>query len=226
MAGDGNAASYNFINGQKAPDPSNSMIRRMTRLFTRTYKKDRPFHKWISALVENNTPYELALTLTDIDCIDLTVFSWGKTAAAAKTRRELKADVSKRSECYGPEDFRMVSSERAKRLNEKDLWFASSDLSWHRPLMITLREVGLLNKRKRSAKKEKERYERWQQKIAARNEKKNAESWTSAFAENEWKGWSSDRNSADAWSTKGRDWSQNWSWDSKSSWDSNWKQGR
>ena len=226
MAGDGNAASYNFINGQKAPDPSNSMIRRMTRLFTRTYNKDRPFHKRISALVENNTPYELALTLTDIDCIDLTVFSWGKTAAAAKTRRELKADVSERSECYGPEDFRMVSSERAKRLNEKDLWFASSDLSWHRPLMITLREVGLLNKRKRSAKKEKERYERWQQKIVARNEKKNAESWTSAFAENKWKGWSSDRNSADAWSTKGRDWSQNWSWNSKSSWDSNWKQGR
>jgi transketolase len=124
-------------------------------------------------------------------------------------------EFADRAACFGPEDFKITGSERAKRLNENDMWLAASDLAWHRPLIVTIREIGTVNKRKRTAAKEKQRYEKWQQKIAKAQAKKK---------EHEWQGWTD--HSKQGWNDQKDNWKDNtnssWKSSSSSSW--TWKE--
>ena len=132
---------------------------------------------------------------------------------------------------FGPIDFRMVGSERAKRLTEFDMWLKSKDLSWHRPLFCTIRESGLSNKRKRSATAQAARNARW---AAVQNKAKGTKGakGSQSRGSSAWK--SDDRSRGSSWRdeawhsndrSRGSDWSETawnarstWSWHSSNSW--------
>ena len=234
LGGDGNAASYAFVNEQEIPDPTNSMLHRLVRIMVKTYNTGEPNHKRISALAENSTPYELALDFADLDCMDLFVFSWGKTAQSALARRNMEKEIEQEMDSiYGPFDFRMVGSERAKRLTEFDMWLRSRDVSWHRPLFCTLRECGMSNKRKRSAAAQAARNARW---AAVQNKNKGTKGAKGSKSRGSSTWNSDDRSRGSSWRdetwhsndrSRGSDWSETawrprstntWSWHSSNSW--------
>ena len=105
---------------------------------------------------------------------------------------------------FAPQDYDARQSGRVLELQHRDLWIRPTDLSWHFPVLVTIREMPFKNYRGRSPAKLKVREDKIEEakkqktrKIEARKWnsatwKHSSWTWTTSSSSSAWQEWSSE----------------------------------
>ena len=154
-------------------------------------------------------------------------------------RRALPDNEIPENLLFGPIDFSVNMSDRIRQLKASHLWLRPRDTDWHRPIVVTLREILQKNWRKRTpekeeirtAKKEKSLAKRkakgasWQQIKRERRQQREEEQSQSSKGKS--KGSQTYRSWQRTWDTpqpqtEDAGWGSSWSWWTPSWWTGSW----
>ena len=103
-----------------------------------------------------------------------------------------------------PQDYDVRQSGRGLELQNRDLWIRPTDLPWHFPIFVTIREMPFKNYRARSPAELKVREDKIEeakkQKIPkgcdeewnSTRWKSSSWTWTTSYSSSTWQEWSSD----------------------------------
>ena len=104
-----------------------------------------------------------------------------------------------------PQDYDIRESGRVLELRNRDLWIRPTDLSWHFPILVTIRELPFRNHRGRSPAKWKAREDKIEEAKKQKTPKSEDQewnsgrwkssswTWTSSSSSSAWREWSSDQ---------------------------------
>ena len=103
-----------------------------------------------------------------------------------------------------PQDYDVRQSGRVLELQNRDLWIRPTDLSWHCPILVTIREEPFKNYRSRSSAKLKAREDKIEEAKKQKTQKSKDDewksarwpqsswTWTTSSSSSAWREWSSD----------------------------------
>ncbi|MCP4242059.1 MAG: hypothetical protein GY772_15995, partial [bacterium] len=152
VCGDSNAAAFLHADNVE-PDTKNGLISVLTRAaIVELNKKNPEWWQRVTVRCLDNNPFQY--DPDDMDCMNMSLYSWAKTESATKEREENRlADQELREQpeannpfsadqpfLAGPCDWDIRLAERFLYLTNTDLWLGDHDKSWHLPLLVTLRE--------------------------------------------------------------------------------------
>jgi hypothetical protein len=146
VAGDGNAAAYNYFKPAQQPFPS--ILQGCVHVAARTlesYFTDNGMRVGMHMLTNSppetwTTPYDPEVT--DFDCCLVHVFEYGHTLPKIQ-------EVEPTASVVQPE-FQVKLFTRPLQLDNPDLWLDPKDVSWHRPIMAYIKYSSEANYRKRT----------------------------------------------------------------------------
>ena len=202
VGGDANGAAQIATYQQENVDITNCLFNRMMRNFQNSVNIGLPLSKRLSLYLEDNTPYDNYLRNEDYDCMVAAILGWGKTEGCREQRKTFRAsgaDSTPDSGLYAIDDLKTSSSERAKLFSADDMWLMPQNVSWHRPLVITIREKITASKRGRSDAGKRKRDEKW-------NQKKSKTTWNTWQQPDRASGGSTASGSWQTWQNRDHDW--------------------
>ena len=117
-----------------------------------------------------------------------------------------------------PQDYDARQAGRVLELQNRDLWTRPTDLPWHFPIRVTIREMPFRNYRGRSLAKLEARDEAKKQKILKNRDeewnsarwKQSSWTWATSSSSSAWQEWSSDETHEQA--RKVTAWQSHFSW--------------
>jgi len=95
----------------------------------------------------------------------------------------------RQSPLEAPTDFHTKQSLRVLETKREDLWLRDSDVSWHLPILITLREWACRNWRKRSSQGNAKRVATSQSYLAYRRQRTETTDYSVPRERSDWQGW-------------------------------------